>query len=75
MRRSGKRTGAGIHLEDAFQTVADEAGRAPEFWRDFGRVDDPGVLEFVIIGDFCVGSDSPIVRCVARRPGVCQSRR
>ena len=53
-----------------FPTIAQvrAAGRAGDFWERFGALDQIDPERAVIIGDFGLGSDSPIVLDYARNP-------
>lgn len=63
-----------------FTTVAQEqeAGGAGDFWERFGRLDQLDPSKALIIGDFGIGSDAPIVLDFARdavNPPVLRLRR
>jgi hypothetical protein len=49
-----------------FQTIADEIAAAPvvvvnEFWKRFGALDEITAEKALILGDFGLGSDAPII--------------
>jgi hypothetical protein len=52
-----------IHLESPpFRTVADEVSRCPQkFWSEYGALDEISPAHSLIIGDFGLGSDAPII--------------
>jgi hypothetical protein len=56
-----------IHLfSPPFRTVADEIASAPvvvvnEFWKRFGALDEIVAEKALILGDFGLGSDAPII--------------
>lgn len=66
--REWDRFAKGIHLINVPPTVQQDAEASPEFYKEFGALSEIDPAACIVIADFGIGSDSPIVLDLSKTP-------